>query len=119
MVLEIYKTDDGHVPGIEYLPYAGNASEVGTVLYVSGGVLQAAAPADAHEYIAMAGKAVDGILPVVHMNRDTVYTYKPAEGEMPAFGARGMITDNGFSETDGGAYKVVGILEDGILVRLV
>ncbi len=119
MVLEIYKTDDGHVPGVEYLPCGTDTMSVGMVLVFGTGCLIEASPGDDPEYLSMAEEAKDGILPVVRMSREAVYKARGLADGAPEIGARCVFTHDGFVETENGKYKIVGILEDDVLVRLV
>ena len=118
MVLEIYKTDDGHVPGIEYLPCGTDTMSVGKVLSFSGGALTEASPMDDPKYLSMAEEAKDGILPVVRMSREAVYKAKGFASEALEIGTRCVLTTAGLEDAADGPHEVVGILEDGVLVRL-
>ena len=120
MVLEIYKTDDGHVPGIEYLPYSEESYITAfCALTVRDGLLMEAGADDPITYISMAAKGKDGILPVVRVDRNTVYKAEcPVETD-PTIGGKLMNTTGGFVGDEGGSFEIVGILEDGVLVRLV
>ena len=77
MAFKIHSTDDGRVPGLEYLPCAAITPKVGMALTQTGGVLTTAAGTTAPTYICMCERETPveagTIIPVVRVGKDMVF----------------------------------------------
>ena len=77
MAFKIYSTDDGRVPGIEYLPAGAIAPKVGTALTISGGNLAIATGTTKPKYISMCEAAATLTagteIPVIRVGEDMVF----------------------------------------------
>lgn len=77
MAFKIYKTDDGRIPGIEYLPCSAITPKVGMALVQSSGNLAIATGTTAPTYISMCEKdsacAAGDIIPVIRVSKDMVF----------------------------------------------
>lgn len=77
MAFKIHKIDDGHIPGIEYLPAGAITPKVGMALYQSSGNLAIATGTTAPTYISMCEKATactaGDLIPVIRVNHDMVF----------------------------------------------
>lgn len=73
----LYKSDDGRVPPIEYLPCAAITPKVGMALYQSAGNLTTATETQAPAYISLfeAKEAVTAgtLIPVMRVSKECVY----------------------------------------------
>lgn len=77
MAFKIYKTDDGRIPGIEYLPCSAITPKVGMALVQSSGNLAIATGTTAPTYISMCEKdsacTAGDIIPVIRVQKDMVF----------------------------------------------
>lgn len=77
MAFKIYKTDDGRIPGIEYLPCSAITPKVGMALVQSSGNLAIATGTTAPTYISMCEKdsacTAGDIIPVIRVSKDMVF----------------------------------------------
>ena len=77
MAFKIHSTDDGRVPGLEYLPCAAMTPKVGMALIQTDGVLTTAAGTDVPTYICMCERETPveagTIIPVVRVGKDMVF----------------------------------------------
>lgn len=77
MAFKIHKIDDGHIPGIEYLPAGAITPKVGMALYQSSGNLAIATGTTVPTYISMCEKATactaGDLIPVIRVNHDMVF----------------------------------------------
>lgn len=77
MAFKIYSTDDGRVPGIEYLPAGAIAPKVGMALYQNGGNLAVATGTTKPTYISMcereAAVTAGTEIPVIRVNADMIF----------------------------------------------
>lgn len=77
MAFKIYKTDDGRIPGIEYLPCGAITPKVGMALVQSSGNLAIATGTTAPTYISMCEKdsacTAGDIIPVIRVQKDMVF----------------------------------------------
>lgn len=71
MAFKIHKIDDGHIPGIEYLPAGAITPKVGMALYQSSGNLAIATGTTVPTYISMCEKATactaGDLIPVIRV----------------------------------------------------
>lgn len=77
MAFLVHSTDDGRVPGIEYLPCSAIQPVVGMALLMSGGNLALASAANAPTYLSMVEakekKTAGDIIPVQRIQEDVIY----------------------------------------------
>lgn len=77
MAFKVHLTDDGRVPGIEYLPCGAIKPQIGMALVQTSGKLAAATGTNAPKYISMCSRdsaCEDGeIIPVIRVNADMVF----------------------------------------------
>ena len=77
MAFKIYKTDDGRIPGIEYLPCSAITPKVGMALVQSRGNMAIATGTTAPTYISMCEKdsacTAGDIIPVIRVSKDMVF----------------------------------------------
>lgn len=77
MAFKIYKTDDGRIPGIEYLPCSAITPKVGMALVQSSGNLAIATGTTAPTYISLCEKdsacTAGDIIPVIRVSKDMVF----------------------------------------------
>lgn len=77
MAFKIYQTDDGRVPGIEYLPAGAITPKVGMVLTQTSGKLAIATGTTAPTYVSMCERetaCTDGeIIPVLRILPDMIF----------------------------------------------
>lgn len=73
----IHSTDDGRVPGIEYIPCGAIAPKVGQALYMNGGVLALATGTTKPTYVSMCERetacTAGDLIPVVRVNADMIF----------------------------------------------
>lgn len=108
-----HQTDDGHVPGIEYMPAGAITPKVGMTLKVTSGNLAIATAKDLPTYISMVDKTAaltaGDIIPVVRVDSDAIYevatpsTFSQAVGVKAQLGSDGMTLAN----STGGAAEIV------------
>ena len=77
MAFKVHSTDDGRVPGIEYLPCGAITPKVGMALVQSAGNLAIATGTAAPTYISMCEKdsacTAGDIIPVIRVSKDMVF----------------------------------------------
>lgn len=75
-MFKIHTTDDGRVPGIEYLPCTGEVQlQVGMLLTQTNGKLAVCTGTDVPQYIAMCEKesAEGELIPVIRVQKDMIF----------------------------------------------
>ncbi len=94
MAFSVYKTDDGRVPAVEYLPAGAITPKAGMLLYVSSGLLAVAGGSHAPRYVSMTEKSAavssGTLIPVIRVAPDIIFK----------------------TEADGAGTAVVGALYD-------
>ena len=77
MAFQIHKTDDGRVPGLEYLPCGAIAPQAGMAMKMASGKLAAAAGTDLPTYLSVAQRTAPceagELIPVLRVQPDTIF----------------------------------------------
>lgn len=113
MAIMIYQTDDGRVPGTEYLPCGTIIPKVGMALKLEGGKLAAAGGADLPAYLSMTERTAaceDGEeIPVIRISADIIFETGTPEGFTAVPGDKVQLTADGMgvSAVAGGAAEIV------------
>lgn len=130
MAFKIHSTDDGRVPGIEYLPCGAIAPKVGMALVQADGNLAVATGESMPTYISMCERETaciaGDLIPVVRVLPDVIYeaTFSEAADGV-VLGDKLTIHTDGLQVTSsaGGAAEVVSIdgtaAGDAVRVRFV
>lgn len=125
MAIFIHQTDDGRVPGIEYLPCGAITPKVGMVLKMTSGNLAIATDADVPLYLSMTERnqaCVAGErIPVIRMNPDIVWEAPTPTSFSQVAGAKVKLGSDGLSlaNATGGACEVVYTDEEVTRFRVV
>ena len=131
MGFKIHTTDDGRVPGIEYLPCGAITPKIGMALKQTGGNLAVATAATSPTYISLCERetvVTEGeLIPVMRVQPDMIFeTEWSAEATSVKLGDRVKLhASDGMSvtATTGGVAEVVNILGtavgDAVRVRFV
>jgi len=84
MAIMIYQTDDGRVPGLEYLPCGAIMPKVGMALKLTGGKLTAAGGAEFPSYLSMTERVTvceeGALIPVIRIASDIIFEAETPEG---------------------------------------
>lgn len=124
MAFAIYSTDDGRVPGTEYLPCDAITPQAGMLLKMEGGFLKAATGADTPAYFSMAQRksaCTQGeLLPVFPLQRDILLLGEKPEGFSLKAGETAQLSADGtaLTTTAGGAAELVTVGEEYITFRV-
>lgn len=118
MGFKLYTTDDGRVPGIEYLPCGAITPKIGMALKQTNGNLAMATAATAPTYISLCERetavASGDLIPVMRVAPDMIFETEWSEDAAAVkLGDKVKITaGDGMSvtATTGGVAEVVGIL---------
>lgn len=131
MGFKIHTTDDGRVPGIEYLPCGAITPKIGMALKQTGGNLAAATAAVAPTYISLCERetaVTEGeLIPVLRVQPDMIFETEWSEdastiklGDKVKINAGDAMS---VTATTGGVAEVVNILGtaagDAVRVRFV
>lgn len=113
MAFKIHTTDDGRVPGIEYLPAGAITPKVGTALTVSAGKLAVASGTTAPSYISMCERetacTAGELIPVIRVGKDMILeTTLSADGSAVSIGDKVTLHTDGMKVT---ATKTGGVAE--------
>lgn len=111
----IHTTDDGRIPGIEYLPASAITPKVGMALVMTGGNLAIAAGANKPAYICMAERDVaceaGDIIPVIRVQADMIFeTEFSAAASAVKAGDKVTLSADGLmvtATTEGGVAEVI------------
>lgn len=116
MSFKVHSTDDGRVPGIEYLPAGAITPEVGMALAMTGGRLAVATGAEKPGYISMCQRATacaEGeLIPVLRVSPGMIFESQfSADASGVNLGDKLTVADDGLRLTAaaGGAAEVVGM----------
>lgn len=114
MAFKIHSTDDGRVPGLEYLPCAAMTPKVGMALTQADGVLTTAAGTTVPTYICMCERETPveagTIIPAVRVGKDMVFeTSFSAAASSIKLGSKVTLAADGLqvTATTDGAAEVV------------
>ncbi len=114
-MFNIFTTDDGRIPSVEYLPASAITPKVGMALVHTGGNLQVASGTTKPTYICMternAACTAGEIIPVIRVQADMVFetTFSAAASSVKA-GSKVTVSTDGLSvtaTTEGGVAEVV------------
>lgn len=125
MAFQIHKTDDGRVPGLEYLPCGAITPQAGMAMKMASGKLAAATGADLPTYLSVAQRKAaceaGELIPVLRVQPDTVFEAPAPTGFTAVPGDRVQLGGDGLtlSTAAGGAAEVVFAGEDIVRVRFV
>ena len=113
MAFKIHTTDDGRVPGIEYLPAGAITPKVGMALTVSSGKLAVASGTTAPSYISMCERetacTAGELIPVIRVGKDMILeTTLSADGSAVSIGDKVTLHTDGMKVT---ATKTGGVAE--------
>lgn len=113
MAFKIHTTDDGRVPGIEYLPAGAITPKVGMALTVSSGKLAVASGTTAPSYISMCERetacTAGELIPVIRVGKDMILeTMLSADGSAVSIGDKVTLHTDGMKVT---ATKTGGVAE--------
>lgn len=121
MAFLVHSTDDGRVPGLEYLPCGAIKPKVGMALMWSAGKLIAAAGANCPDYISMCERETaceDGeLIPVMRAGSDMIFeTTANADMTGVKLGSKVTLSADGMevTATTGGVAQVTSL--DGTAV---
>lgn len=124
MAFHIHTTDDGRVPGLEYLPCGALTPKAGMAMKQENGLLTAAAGADAPTYLCMAQRetacAEGDLIPVVRLQADMVLEAATPESFAALPGGKVQLSADGLGldTAAGGAAEVVYTDKDVTRVRV-
>ncbi len=113
MSIAIFQTDDGRVPGLEYLPCGEIVPKVGMALKTDGGKLAPASGTERPAYLSMTERdaaCADGeLIPVIRISGDTVFETGTPDGFTAVLGDRVQLSADslGLTGETGGAAEVV------------
>lgn len=113
MAIMIFKTDDGRVPGTEYLPCGELVPKAGMAMKLSGGKLAVASGDDLPVYLCVTERETaceDGeVIGAVRIGEDIVFEAATPEGMSAKIGESVQLAADGLglSATGGGAAEVV------------
>ena len=118
MAFLIHSTDDGRVPGIEYLPCAAITPKVGMALVQSSGNLGIASGTNKPTYISMCERetacTAGDLIPVMRVQPDVIYeTTWSVAGTSVKLGSKVTLATSGLqvtATTESGVAEVVGIV---------
>lgn len=104
MAFKIHSTDDGRVPGLEYLPCAAMTPKVGMALTQADGVLTTAAGTTVPTYICMCQRETPveagTIIPAVRVGKDMVFeTSFSADADSIKLGSKVTLAADGLQVT--------------------
>lgn len=113
MAFKIHTTDDGRVPGIEYLPAGAITPKVGMALTVSSGKLAVASGTTAPSYISMCERdtacTAGEKIPVIRVGKDMILeTTLSADASAVSIGDKVTLHTDGLQVT---ATKTNGVAE--------
>lgn len=113
MAIMIHQTDDGRVPGMEYLPCSAMAPKVGMALKLEGGQLVAAGGTDAPVYLSVTERKTaceaGELIPVIRILPDIVFEAPSPAGLTAKPGDKLQLASNGMglSTGAGGGAEIV------------
>lgn len=113
MAIFIHQTDDGRVPGWEYIPCSAITPKVGMALKISGGNLATATGADVPQYMSMTEREVacvsGELIPVVRIHPDIIWEVPTPSSFSQPVGTKAQLESDGLtiSNTSGGACEIV------------
>ena len=118
MGFKIHTTDDGRVPGIEYLPCGAITPKIGMALKQTAGNLAIATAATAPTYISLCERetavTAGDLIPVMRVQPDMIFeTEWSADAAAVKLGDKVKLNASdgmGVTATTGGAAEVVAIL---------
>lgn len=125
MAFAIHSTDDGRVPGLEYLPAGGLTPKAGMLLKMTSGALAAAAGADKPLYFSMAQREeaceTGELIPVIRVQEDMILETETPSGFTAKAGDKVQLSTDGTGivKTTGGAAEVVSTTAEKTRVRIV
>ena len=125
MAFQIHKTDDGRVPGLEYLPCGAIAPQAGMAMKMASGKMAAAAGTDLPTYLSVAQRTAPceagELIPVLRVQPDTIFEAPAPSGFTAVPGDRVQLGGDGLtlSTAAGGAAEVVYAGEDVVRIRFV
>ncbi len=125
MAFAIHTTDDGRVPGLEYLPAGGLTPKAGMLLKMTSGALTAAGGADKPLYFSMAQreKACEAgeLIPVIRVQEDMIFETQTPDGFTAKPGEKVQLSADGTGlvKTAGGTAEVVSTTAEKTRVRIV
>lgn len=113
MAFYIHKTDDGHVPGFEFMPSGAITPKVGMALKITSGNLAIASNADKPLYISMTERTqactAGELIPVIRVTPDIVFEAPTPSSFSQAVGVKAKIGTDGISlqNATGGTAEIV------------
>ena len=113
MAFYIHQTDDGHVPGFEFMPCSAITPKVGMAMKVTSGNLAVAGATDKPLYISMTERtqacAAGDLIPVIRVNPDIIFEVATPSSFSQAVGVKAKLGSDGISlqNASGGTAEIV------------
>lgn len=124
MAFQIYSTDDGRTPGLEYLPCGAITPKTGMLLKTEGGMLAPAGGTDRPLYFSMAEREAacepGELIPVFRVSEDMILETELPQGFTGKLGDQAQLTADGtgIAAGAGGWAQVVTAGEGRVRVRI-
>ena len=125
MAFSIHTTDDGRVPGLEYLPCGAVVPKAGMAMKLQNGKLAAAKGAELPLYLSMAERkeaCENGeLIPVIRISSDMVFETATPQGFAAVPGDRVQLSADGLdlAAEQGGAAEVAYADDSAVRIRFV
>lgn len=113
MAFYIHQTDDGRVPGFEFMPCSAIIPKVGMAMKVTSGNLAVASAADKPTYISMTERTTactaGDLIPVIRVNPDIIFEVSTPSSFSQAVGVKAKLGSDGISlqNASGGTAEIV------------
>ena len=124
MAFQIYTTDDGRTPGLEYLPCGAMVPKTGTLLKAAGGMLTPAGGTEKPLYFCMANREEacqpGELIPVFRLGEDMILEAELPQGFAGKLGDQVQLTSGGtgIAAGAGGWAQVTAAGEERVWVRI-
>lgn len=113
MAFYIHQTDDGRVPGFEFMPCSAIIPKIGMAMKVTSGNLAVASAADKPTYISMTERTTactaGDLIPVIRVNPDIIFEVSTPSSFSQAVGVKAKLGSDGISlqNASGGTAEIV------------